>query len=619
MSSWRGGAPRGVSRGAVVIGLVVLTAILAGAAIFSRGRGYKSWVAHRFFGAPAPFAHRPTVTATRPGAFESAFPLDGFVAADVDSPNPGSAIDPATVTPKSVRLFRQADRQEVAVAVNTSGAGDAIVLRPLDPLEANTQYTFEVNAGLRDTAGAPFKYFSTSFTSAAGAEATSLPIAFEKVALPAAEGEMFTGVTVGPDRRLYGCTMDGRVLRFDVQGDGTLSGATTIPTIQQANKGPRLITGICFDPSATAERPVLWVSHGMLALKEAVDWSGKISRLSGPNLERCQDFVTGLPRGVRDHLNNQPAFGPDGALYFCQASDTAMGAPDSKWGFREEHLLSAAILRLDVAKLSRSGATLPLDVRTEQGGAYDPSEKDAPLTIYATGVRNAYDILWHGNGFLYAPINGSAAGGNTPGTPPGVVKKMKCSPVPALTDVRQTLDDYLFRVEPGAYYGHPNPKRGQYVLNGGNPTQAGDPEEVGAYPVGTKPDPRFRPAIYSFGKNLSPTGVIEYRNSAAFNGLLQGRMLVCRYSGGDDILVLALGGGGEVTEAISGIDGFTRLMDPLDLAEDPATGNLYVSEFQPKRLTLLRPRRGAAAISARVFRQILIPAPAAPAPAARGR
>src|SRR5437773_612590 len=133
MSSWRGGAPRGVSRGAVVIGLVVLTAILAGAAIFSRGRGYKSWVAHRFFGAPAPFAHRPTVTATRPGAFESAFPLDGFVAADVDFPNPGSAIDPATVTPKSVRLFRQPDRQEVAVAVNTSGAGDAIVLRPRDP------------------------------------------------------------------------------------------------------------------------------------------------------------------------------------------------------------------------------------------------------------------------------------------------------------------------------------------------------------------------------------------------------------------------------------------------------------------------------------------------------
>jgi hypothetical protein len=80
-------------------------------------------------------------------------------------------------------------------------------------------------------------------------------------------------------------------------------------------------------------------------------------------------------------------------------------------------------------------------------------------------------------------------------------------------------------------------------------------------------------------------------------------MLVCRYSGGDDILILTLASGGAVIEAISGVDGLTRLLDPVDLAEDPATGNVYVSEFQPKRLTLLRPCRGDAAVSQRVFRQ----------------
>jgi hypothetical protein len=115
------------------------------------------------------------------------------------------------------------------------------------------------------------------------------------------------------------------------------------------------------------------------------------------------------------------------------------------------------------------------------------------------------------------------------------------------------------------------------------------------------PERGWRRPAYNFGRNLSPTGVIEYRNDSAFAGALRGKMLVCRYSGGDDVLVLSLGAGGEVTEAISGIDGLTRLMDPLDLVEDPATGNLYVAEFQPKRLTLLRPRAGG--VSAAVSRQ----------------
>jgi hypothetical protein len=163
------------------------------------------------------------------------------------------------------------------------------------------------------------------------------------------------------------------------------------------------------------------------------------------------------------------------------------------------------------------------------------------------------------------------------------------------------------RIEPGAYFGHPNPLRGEYVLNGGNPTAGVDPAETPEYPVGTMPERHWRPPVYTFGKNLAPTGVIEYRNAAAFNGVLRGKMLVCRYSGGDDILVLSLGAEGEVTEAISGIDGFTRLMDPLDLVENPATGDLYVAEFQPKRLTLLRPR--AAGVSKYVSRQLCGPVP----------
>jgi glucose/arabinose dehydrogenase len=53
-------------------------------------------------------------------------------------------------------------------------------------------------------------------------------------------------------------------------------------------------------------------------------------------------MITGLPRSVRDHMTNQLSFGPDGAIYFNQGANTAMGAPDNAWGLRSEHLLNGA-------------------------------------------------------------------------------------------------------------------------------------------------------------------------------------------------------------------------------------------------------------------------------------
>ena len=62
-------------------------------------------------------------------------------------------------------------------------------------------------------------------------------------------------------------------------------------------------------------------------------------------------------------------------------------------------------------------ASPPLDVQTEDGGSYDPFASGAAVTIFGQGVRNAYDLVWHSNGFLYVPTNGSAPG-NTPASDP---------------------------------------------------------------------------------------------------------------------------------------------------------------------------------------------------------
>ena len=58
-------------------------------------------------------------------------------------------------------------------------------------------------------------------------------------------------------------------------------------------------------------------------------------------------MLTGLPRSVKDHETNSIAFGPDGKLYLSQGANNAMGMADSTWGMRDEHLLNAAVLRLD--------------------------------------------------------------------------------------------------------------------------------------------------------------------------------------------------------------------------------------------------------------------------------
>src|SRR5688572_22528204 len=97
------------------------------------------WTFGRAPGANAAALQRSTrVTHTRPGNGEGGVLPNAFIAADVHLPNTGHGIDATSLTSDAVKLYRTDDRAPVAAVVNTSGAGDAIVLQPVGMLEPGT-------------------------------------------------------------------------------------------------------------------------------------------------------------------------------------------------------------------------------------------------------------------------------------------------------------------------------------------------------------------------------------------------------------------------------------------------------------------------------------------------
>ena len=570
----------------------------------------------------------PRITSVNPANGTTGVSTTTSISAnELDLPNGENGVfgvDNATITSETVKLLKLPSLTEVPVTTNGTGGGDAINLTPLFPLEPSTTYRFVVN-GVRDLTGARFERFVSTFTTSTGNTGGSGNL--DNVAFTnggnVATGGRYTSLAVGPDGKLYGLRIDGTIDRWSIATDGSLTGQTTITTLTDAY-GSRSAIGMTFAPSATASNLIVYVSHCTGVLSNAPAWDGKISELSGPALANEQLMVTNLPRSRRDHLTNSIAFrdGEPQVLYFNQGSNTAGGAPDNSWGNRLERLLSAATLRLDLGKLPRS--SWPLNAKTtmnvaainvadtdsptlgsgtgtytEDGqtypddGTYNPYYSEAPLTLFATGVRNAFDLVWHSNGQLYVPTNGTAGGSNTPASIDGTRRADGGFydyadgnfPTVPLTRANNTQRDWLFRVDPTSgigYYGHPNPLRGEFVLNRG-------PLDVNNYPASVTPDINYRGAAYDFEFNKSPNGVIEYRSNAE-NGNLRGALLVCRYSGGSDIIALVPGGAnGDIVTAKVGIPGFSGFQDPLDIVEDPSTGNLYVSDFGTSTIVLLQP------------------------------
>ena len=541
----------------------------------------------------------------------------------------------------SGHVYKSSDPDSELQRVKTSGGGDIIIVQTDDLLPANHSFRLELNgtyatAGnkIRDVDGNAFSAYTGTFTTGSYLVPRDKTINFSQQMQAAAGTKTFVATTIGPDHKLYASTTDGYIYRYTIGTDGTLGGEQQISTVRTFNGGqPRIITGITFDPNSTADNLVLWVSHNQYRFgnspngsndmeKYADNFTGKISRINGADLQGYQDLVVGIPRSVKDHMNNQMVFNSNGRiLYFGIAGLNAMGSADSTWGNRVENIYSASIMQLRLGSgvtgfntfyKAQGNQPVNLAIDGDQNTAtgliagtthYNIFKGTNPLRLYATGVRNAFDLVVASNGKLYANVNGSSAGGNVPATPAfgsvpiqnrvdkdlykdkdGSYAAYTGPASPALSTVRQTEEDSLVQVIEGKYYGHPNPARGEYIFDGANPTSGTDNDkfEISAYPNGQKPDRNYAYPVLDYGTNYSPDGILQYTSVGGKAKNLDGYLLSARYSGGSDILALKPNTDGTIDTSATKqrINGFTKLGSPLDIVEDKTNGNVYVVSLE---------------------------------------
>ena len=133
--------------------------------------------------------------------------------------------------------------------------------------------------------------------------------------------------------------------------------------------------------------------------------NGRIRRASGPNLENVVDIITGLPVSDLDHGVNAVEFGDNGEIYFNVGSNTNGGVPGPLSNSRllKESFLSGASI---VAYISHPDFNGNIKYTADDDG----NMIAAGIDIFASGLRNAYGILRHTNGKMYATDNGPNRG-----------------------------------------------------------------------------------------------------------------------------------------------------------------------------------------------------------------
>jgi len=371
-----------------------------------------------------------------------------------------------------------------------------------------------------------------------------------------------TAMAFGPDGRLYVADNNGVIRALTI--DTNTMAVTNVQVITTSTQIQE-IYGIAFDPSDASSPPPIYVTNTVSGFGDAGiappgSYLGKVTKISGPSYGTIQDIITGLPVGNSGHQANALMFGPDGRLYIAQGSMTNAGVVNPNAGLfqREEVPTSAAILVADVKAPGFNGA-----IAYSPAGEYSTNvdQIDGDVDVYASGLRNPYDMIVHSNGLIYNTDNGPNAGYG-PGS-------LTCTTDNG-TDAQAA--DELNVIVAGEYYGHPNRNRGL----------AGDPRQCTYHP-GTDPST----AEYTAPIALLPpssNGLAEY-TSGLFEAQMQGDLLYVSWVENTLHRVELAANGLSVLQDTTLASGFTN---PLDVVTSP-DGIIYVAEWGGNKITWMKP------------------------------
>jgi glucose/arabinose dehydrogenase len=335
-----------------------------------------------------------------------------------------------------------------------------------------------------------------------------------------------TTVAFGPDEKLYVGTSDGFILKLTLDDDFNVIESVSTSVIADLPGGNRTILGLTFDPMQTSQNPSVYVSHSYVFHGDPNSSSGdaingKVSKVSGANLDTIVDVISGLPVSDHDHGVNGLEFGDAGELYIQIGGNTNAGVPGrlSSTRLQKDNVLSAATLVAYLADPNFNG-TLTYDA--DDDGNLNPGYG---VEVFAAGSRNPYDIVLHSNGYLYGTDNGPNfnLGDRSTG----------CTPGEELSDIEEP--DKINLIRKGAYYGFANRKRG-----------ATDPRQCvwhSAYESST--DNHTAPIVLA---PSSADGIIEFQTDH-FDGQLRGNLIYSMYKKGLFRVILTADGTGVVPQS----------------------------------------------------------------------
>ena len=352
----------------------------------------------------------------------------------------------------------------------------------------------------------------------------SVVIDFDKKTV--ASISMPTAAAWGPDHRLYVGTYSGEIKAYTFDDNYNVIDTQTITTIQ-GESNPNIL-GIAFNPYDTSDSPTIYVSHNLLYANggssfpdtELSPYSGQISTLEGPDFSTITPLITGLPVSNHDHGVNSMTFDNEGNLYIAVGGNTNAGIPASKIGGIDESPFAAAILKAEITKPDFNGEIkyeLPDDFVPPQGLTFDPAESQVfgdvakvvdgvDISVYASGLRNSFDLVWTTDNLLYATDNGPNGGFGDVSTSATTQQPVKNAP------------DELNLIIEGAYYGHPNRNRGEE-----------DPRQNVYY---SDKQPSI-PGVHTAPLTTFPAstnGIDEYRANT-FAGQMRGNLITQKWNG----------------------------------------------------------------------------------------